>query len=189
MKIFEATLRSLTPYGPGRHHATPKLPKELDPAYEERTVLNKLHVGVNEIYIPPIAFKLCLESTAGYAAERIPGKGQTTYTKYYRRGVICTEPVMLGIKPEEVRIERLFLPSQPGKPKSPRVWKLFPVIDQWQGVLQIIAVDDIFTGDVIQRHLSMAGLITGIGTWRPENSGMHGKFEVVLFKETHHALV
>lgn len=187
MKTFEAELRSLTPYSQGRYHNTPKEVKELDPAYEKRTVLNKLHTSMNEIFIPPMCFKLMLESTAGYSGERVPGKGQETYTKHYRRGVICAEPVMLGIKPDEVRIEELFLPSQPGKPKSPRVWKSFPIIDKWAGVLQIIAVDDIFTADVIHRHLAMGGLITGLGVWRPENSGMNGKFEVTAFREVGHA--
>lgn len=183
MKTFEADLRSITPYSQGRHHNTPKLVKELDPAYEARTVLNKLHTSMGEIFIPPMAFKLLFESTAGYSGERIAGKGQETYTKHYRRGVMCSEPVMLGIKPEEVRIEDLFLPSQPGKAKSPRVWKKFPVIDHWAGVLQIRVVDDIFTGDVILRHLELGGVITGIGVWRPENSGMHGKFKVTDFRE------
>jgi hypothetical protein len=184
MKIFEAELRSLTPYSQGRHHNTPKVPRELDPDYEARTVLAKLHTSMNEIFIPPMCFKLCLESTAGYSGERVPGKGQETYTKHYRRGVICSEPVMLGIKPDDVRVVDLFLPSQPGKPKSPRVWKKFPVIDRWAGVLEIIAIDDLFTAEVVHRHLQLGGLITGIGVWRPENSGMQGKFEVTSFKET-----
>jgi hypothetical protein len=183
MKTFEADLRSLTPYSQGRHHNTPKEPRELDPAYEARTVLLKLHTAVGEIYIPPMCFKLMLQSTAQYSGERIPGKGQETYTKHYRRGIICPEPIMLGLKPEEVRVVDLFLPSQPGKPKSPRVWKKFPVIDQWSGVLQIIAIDDIFTAEVVRRHLELGGLITGIGVWRTENSGMQGKFTVTDFRE------
>jgi hypothetical protein len=131
-----------------------------------------------------MCFKLLLESTAKYSGERIPGKGQETYTKHYRQGLICPEPVMLGMKPDEVTVQDVFVPSRPGKPKSPRVWKKFPVLPQWAGVLQMIAVDDIFTAEVVKRHLELGGMITGIGVWRPENSGLWGKFTVTAFHET-----
>jgi hypothetical protein len=45
-------------------------------------------------------------------------------------------------------------------------------------------VDDIFTAEVVKRHLELGGMITGIGVWRPENSGLWGKFTVTAFHET-----
>lgn len=184
MKTFIASLKSLTPYSQGKYHNTPKEPRELEQAYEERCCLLKLHVSLGEIYIPPMAFKKCLENTAGYLGEQIPGKGKERYTKHYRQGLMCTEPMLLGIGPQDVRIEKIFTSTQPGKKNSGRAWKWFPVINQWAGNLQIIAVDDIFTRDVIERHLSMAGVINGVGVWRPENGGMWGKFQLVKLEET-----
>lgn len=183
MKVFRAELHSLTPYGQGRHHLDDKLPRELDDAYETRTYLSKCHQAAGELFIPPMAFKLLLRTTAGYLSEKIPGRGQETYTKHYRQGVICPEPVMLGLKVEEVRHVRIFTSSQPGKAKSGRVWKSFPVIDTWAGELYIHAVDDIFTPEVIHRHLDIGGRLVGIGVWRPENEGMWGKFQVTAFEE------
>jgi hypothetical protein len=183
MKCFVADLQSITALSQGRNHGTPKLPQELEQAYEERTVLAKLHTATDQIYIPPIAFKLCLEKTASYLGEKIPGHGSSTYTKHYRQGVMCPDPIMLGLTVDKVRIDKVFIPTQPGKPNSGRAWKWFPLIDQWQAELRIIALDDIFTQSVIERHLKIAGQMTGIGVWRPERGGMQGKFHVVNFQE------
>jgi hypothetical protein len=182
MKLFTATLRSLTSYSQGRPHGLPKLPQELEQAYEERTVLAKLHTAVNEVFIPPMALKYCLTEGARYSADQIPGRGKERYTKHYIRGVICSEPIMLGITTEQVRIEKIFTWSQPSA-RTGRVWKWFPVIDRWEGTLQILAVDDILTPDVIKRHLTIAGTCIGIGVWRPENGGLWGKFQVLSVDE------
>jgi hypothetical protein len=128
MKRFVAELQSSTPLSFGRNHDTPKLPRELEQAYEERTVLHKLHTAAGQIYIPPMAFKLCLEQTASYLGEQVPGKGAERYTKHYRQGVLCPEPVMLGITAEKVRIDKVFIPSQPGAPSQDGSGNGFPLL-------------------------------------------------------------
>ena len=183
MKTFYADLTSLSWYAQGKHHITPKLPQELEQAYEERCVLQKLHTAAGEVYIPPMAFKLCLLDTARYLSMPIPGKGKSTYTKHFKQGVQCTEPIMVGLKAEEVRIEKVFTLAQPNNPKSGRVWKWFPIIEHWAGTLQILAIDDIFTIDVIRKHLQVAGGITGIGVWRPASGGLWGKFKLEDVRE------
>ncbi len=183
MKRFLAQLESVSPYAQGRYHDTPRESRESDSAYEERTVLQKLHVAAGQIFIPPMAVKLCLEKTAQYLGEKVPGKGQMTYTKFVRQGLLCSEPILLHLTPDAVRLEKVFVPSQPTKPKSGRVWKWFPVLDQWTGELSIIAVDDLFTREILLRHLTVGGLINGIGVWRPENSGLWGKFKPLSLVE------
>ena len=183
MRKFNAHLESVTPYGQGRYHDTPKLPRELHDAYEERTYLHKLHVSLNEIYIPPMAIKKCLEETAQYIKMPIPGRGKETYTKNIRQAVLINEPCMLGIAPAEVRLQKVFTLSQPAKPQGGRVWKYFPVIDQWAGVITILSLDEIVTEYVMRRHLEMGGLITGIGVWRPNRGGSWGKFRLTSLTE------
>jgi hypothetical protein len=51
------------------------------------------------------------------------------------------------------------------------------------GELQIVAIDDIFTQDVILRHLKVGGQLTGIGVWRAGNGGLQGKFQVLSMTE------
>lgn len=183
MKIYEAHLKSTVPYAQGRYHDTPKESRELHDDYEKRTYLNKLHTSVGKVYIPPMAFKKCLEETAQYLKLQIPGRGKETYTKNFRQGVLCNEPCMLDLTPADTRLEKVFTLSQPSKPQGGRVWKYFPVMDHWEGVLTIWALDDMITNEVLTKHLQIGGQITGIGVWRPRNGGMWGKFKLIELVE------
>ena len=183
MKLYQAHLASKTAYGQGRYHDTPKLERELHDAYEVRTYLHKLHTADDHVFIPPMAFKKCLEDTARYMKMPIPGRGKETYTKNFVQGVMCNEPVVLDIKASETRLEKVFTLSQPQKPQGGRVWKYFPVIPQWEGILPIWVLDDIITQEVLKRHLEIAGDITGIGVWRPQRGGLWGKFTLVGLQE------
>lgn len=183
MKIYEAYLQSSTPYAQGRYHNTPKLERELHDAYEERTCLRKLHTSVDTVYIPPMAFKKCLEDTARYTKMQVPGRGKETYTKNFVQGVLCNEPLMLPLTPADCRIEKVFTLSQPGKPLGGRVWKHFPVIDHWEGIVEIWAIDEQITREVLRKHLELGGMITGIGVWRPQRGGMWGKFKLLTLTE------
>ncbi len=181
MKKYIAHLTSLTPYAQGRYHDLPKLEREQPEAYDKRTYLHRLHTSLGKVYIPPMAFKKCIEETASYLRMQIPGQGKATYTKNFKRGVLCNEPFLLDLTPEQTRLERIFTSLTPGKMNSPRGWRHFPVIDQWEGNLEITILDDIITEHVLRRHLEIGGQITGIGVWRPSspNGGLWGKFKVL----------
>ncbi len=184
MKAYTAMLKSLTPYGQGRHHDSPKLERELHDAYDQRTVLQKLHTSLGKVMIPPMAFKLCLEDTARYLKMQIPGRGKETYTKNFTQGVMFNEPVLLEQEPEKCRIERVFTLSQPGKRDGGRVWKYFPVLDAWEAVVPFVVIDEMLTHEVLKRHFEIGGMITGIGVWRPQKGGMWGKFKLIELTET-----
>ncbi len=184
MKQYDATLASVTCMAQGRHHDLPKLEREQAEAYDKRTYLGRLHVAANQVYIPPMAFKLCLENTAQYLGMQVVGKGKATYTKHFRQGILCNEPVLLGITPEQTRLERVFTSLQPQRKDGPRGWRHFPVIDEWQGVLRVLIVDEVITRDILEQHLKVAGMITGIGVWRPAKGGLWGKFKLVELAES-----
>lgn len=182
MKKFVAELKGLTPYGQGKNHQEPKLPQELNDAYAERTWRARAHTAAGEVYIPPMAFRLLLETTSRYLKTPIPGRLKETYTKHYRQGVMIPDPVMLGVHIDAMRVEKVFTWAEPQR-KGTRVWRYFPVVDAWASLLTILAIDDIFTADVVEQHLMMGGKLVGIGVWRPESGGMWGKFDVTSFEE------
>ena len=181
MKQYIAHLQSITPYSQGRNHNTPR-ERESDDAYAERTALQRMHTSMGKIVIPPMAFHLCLQETASYIKMKIKGQGTSTYTKNFIRGLLFNEPVILDKTLEDCRIEKVFVPAQPNKPGS-RVWKYYPVLDTWEAMVPFIVVDELLTKEILKRHWEMAGVITGIGVWRPINRGLWGKFKLLALEE------
>ena len=47
-----------------------------------------------------------------------------------------------------------------------------------EGVVTFIILDDIITEDVFTQVLRSAGMLVGIGRFRPENRGFYGRFAV-----------
>ena len=175
-------LKSVSPYSQSRYHNTPKKEKESHNDYENRTWRNKAHVTEDGfIFIPPMAFKNCLDECAKYLSIQIKGKGRNTYTKHFTAGVLVTDPLVLLIKKDEVKENRLFLPSDGRKGGTTRVPKSFPIIHNWEGDVVWNIFDETITKDVFQYHLKQAGMFIGVGMFRPRNGGYFGRFDVEKF--------
>jgi|SRR5438128_597331 len=186
MKTFVATLKSTSPLSFSRYYAQelPKKDKESAAAFEERTWRNRLHVtGDGFVLIPPFAFKNCLDSSARYLGKQIPGKGKATYTKHFVSGVLVMDPLILPLKKTEVKGEWRYVPADGMPGGSRRVMKCFPVIPKWEGNVEIQVLDDTVTFEVLAEHLIQAGQFIGVGSFRPQNRGIFGRFRLVSLKE------
>lgn len=183
MKVAIAHLASQSPYSQNRHYNVEKLSKELPKDYEARTWRNRMHTDANgNVIIPPMAFKNCLSEIAKYLSMQIPGKGKSTYTKHFEAGVLCTEPLVLPIKAEEVDGEWLYVPADGVRGSGKRVEKCFPIIHAWEGYVPFLIFDETVTEDVFKMHLQQAGAFIGIGRFRPRNNGFYGRFTVKSIK-------
>jgi hypothetical protein len=154
-------------------------------AYEERTWRERMHVdGDGKVFIPPNAIKLCLSDCARYLSEAVPGKGKATYTKHFEAGVLVTDPMPLEVKAAEVAGQRQFVPSDGKKGGGKRVWKTFPVLQQWQtnGILYLLDPVLVDKPDKVKEYLGHAGKFIGLGWFRPRNGGYFGRFKVSKFK-------
>lgn len=185
MRQFVAEVRSLTPYAAGRNHNTPKDKRQSHDDYERETWRQRLHVTPGgKVYLPGIGFKKCLEETVGYLGEKIPGRGQEKWTKNFLQGVNVLEDLVLDIGPDKAEEHWVFVPSDGRRGGTKRVWKCFPRIDSWAGVLLFVVIDDLITQDVFERYLRIAGQLTGVGVWRPRNGGMWGKYQLLSVEES-----
>lgn len=179
MKTAIARLESVSPYSQSRHYLVDKLESEIPRDYEFRTWKNRLHTNQDGfVFIPPTAFKNCLSEAAKYMSIQIPGKGKSTYTKHFEAGVLVVDPVVLDIKAEDVNGEWLFVPADGRRGSGKRVEKCFPVIPEWQGVVQFFILDEIITEEVFLKTLTGAGRFIGIGRFRPRNNGFYGRFDI-----------
>ncbi len=192
MHIAIASLESASPYSQSRHYEDPKLAKELPAAYEERTWRSRLHMEKecrspdgttkgdldSRVVIPGPAFAVALKSAAKRLRLRVPGKGQTEWTKYFEAGIMVTDGIVLPVKGKDVPYDRLFVPSDGKRGGGKRVTKLFPRIDSWKGEVKYWIFDEMITEDVFRSVLASSGLIVGIGRFRPESCGFYGRFTV-----------
>lgn len=181
MHTATVSITGLTPYSSSRHYYADKLNKESARDYESRTWRERLHYNdVGEVYIPSMAFKNCLSDVAKYLSVQIPGKGKATYRKHIEAGVMVLDPLMLGIKKDDVVGEWVFVPSDGVRGSGKRVDKCFPKIAAWGGELQLTILDDTVTRDVLEMHLKEAGRFIGVGRFRPRNNGFYGRFEAAV---------
>lgn len=183
MRECVAVIESASQYSQSKPIDTPRGERETHKDHEERIWRERIHADAEgNVFIPPMAFKNALSEAAKFLSLQIPGKGKATYTKHFEAGVLAMEAVPLGIKRDEVPGEWLFVPSEGVRGGGKRVWKCFPLINQWKGTVRFMILDDTITDAVFEKHLKEAGNFIGIGRFRPRNNGYYGRFRVVSTK-------
>jgi hypothetical protein len=180
MKTATVEFEGISVLQQGRYHKTEKREKETADDYERRTWKERLHTDKDGfVFIPPMAFKKSIETAAKYLSIPIPGKGKALYTKHFKSGILVPEAVSLGIHKDEVQGTWVLGNSQGRAGASgPRVEKCFPTIHQWGGSVVFLILDETITEDVFERCLEESGSLIGIGVFRPENGGYHGRYKV-----------
>lgn len=130
------------------------------------------------VFIPPTVFKNCLSEAAKFLSMQIQGKGKATYTKHFEAGILCSEPVSLGIHKDDVIADTVFVPADGVRGSGKRVEKTFPIIQSWAAKVKFLVLDDTITKEVFEYHLKQSGRFIGIGRFRPRNNGHYGRFVV-----------
>jgi hypothetical protein len=192
MQVYGIEIRGVTPYSQSRVYDVDREQGEGNDDYSRRTWRNHMHsTRDGEVFIPPNAVKNCLSEAAKYLNIVIPGKGKATYTKHFEAGVQIAKPILLGIKAKDVPCEKLFLPADGRRGSGKRIWKYYPIIDAWGGVIEVIVLDETVlqtsktTGlSILEDVFRGAGQFIGLGRFRPRNNGFYGRFDVVRIAET-----
>lgn len=181
MKVITTTLKSTSPIQYSKFHDTPKKDKETHDAHEQRTWRERTHYDptTRKAFIPGVWFKKALETGAKFLSLQIPGKGKSTYTKHFVAGIMVIDNIGLPVTVEEIDGINLHVPSNGVKGDGKRVKKTFPVVNEWEGVLDFHILDDTITEAVFLEVLKHCGMFNGVGSFRPQNGGWYGRFEVV----------
>lgn len=183
MKKVTITLRSLAPYTQSRQHHTPKLEKETADVYEERTWLEKTTTDAEGyICIPAMAFKQALDRSAKMLGMQIAGRGKSTYSKHFLAGVLVPENLRLPIKKDQVTKIAINANADGVRGSGKRVRRFFPQVPSWSGNLEVYVIDETITPAVFEKHAKEAGMLVGVGQYRPENGGTNGRFVCEAFK-------
>lgn len=157
----------------------PVLPGENDPQYELRTWRNRMHKNAQGfVEIPGMSFSNCIKSSAQRMKIRVPAKGRQEFGKYFEAGIMCIDAAPLLVKADEVSHDRLFVPSDGVKGSGKRVFKNFCCIPQWEAKFEVYIYDHTITENVFSQVVKNAGIMVGLGRFRPERGGYYGRFDV-----------
>lgn len=177
---YRVHLRGCSAYGQSKALTTPKERQETHDDHESRVWRERLHVGKDGcVAIPPMSIKFALTAAAKSLGLKIPGKGKSTYTKIFESGVLITDWISLGVKPDDVPAERLFLNSDGVRGSGKRVFRNMPRIEEgWEAEVTIYVLNSLIDEKILREHLEYAGMFVGIGFFRPERGGYWGRFTV-----------
>jgi hypothetical protein len=179
MRLAECYLRSISAYSQSRAHLTERLNRETPDEFEKRTWRQKCHADAEgHILIPTMAFKQSLDKAASMLGRRIPGRGKTTFTKFFVSGVMCVSPIQLPDMKDTVRGEPVYCHADGKRGSGNRVWRWFPMIDEWKAPVPFHVLADEITEDVFEETVRQAGMFVGVGRHRAENGGVCGRWVV-----------
>ena len=185
MRICIANLKSATPYSQSRAidpDEFPKLPKEDAAGLDLRLWKEKATFDANGVVcIPQMALKMAVDEAIKRLNIGIPGRGKSTYTKFFVAGQICEENVNLGIRKDDLQPITIWANADGVRGSGKRVRRKFPYIPEWSGQAKFALLDDVIPKDIFEKALIEAGRLVGIGRFRPEKGGYMGRFSVEKF--------
>ncbi len=179
--LFTGEMESAGPLLFGKKITTKPDEGESAAAHDERCWRERMHVDEKgELFIPAIALKKTMRNTAQYLSERIPGKGQATFTKHFRSGILVISNLSLGIKASDITGYPMNVPAQPQKPNGPKVDRIFPIIAQWRTTFELIVNDPTLISypGKVEQYLHFSGKFIGLLSMRVGNGGQHGRYQV-----------
>jgi len=179
VKTVRTWLESTSPYSQSKAFQSVRKENEAHDAFDERCWRERCNTAPDgRIMIPPMAFKQALVSAAKLMNEKIPGKRNQTWAKQFECGVLIGDGITLDVRPEDISGERLFVPSDGKKGGGSRVYRRFPLIPQWSGVLIWYVTAPEIIKSVFQRYVEAAGLMIGLGRFRVERGGCYGRYRM-----------
>lgn len=182
MRVCTARLKSISPYSQSKivdPEDHPKREKEGPNEYERRLWREKAtYDGSGEVCIPAMALKMAVDESAKRLNMGIPGRGKSTYTKFFVAGQICEGDVPIGIQKDDLLPIKVWVNADGVRGSGKRVKRIFPYLPEWEGVARFLILDEVIPSDVFERALVEAGKLIGIGRFRPERGGYLGRFSV-----------
>ena len=162
-------------------------------AMERRVWKERIHTNSKgEVVLPIFGIKAMLDSTASYLGMKVQGGGKRTYTKIFAAGIVLLgegpkllvdgKPLNIKDITEDKFGEWVFCSSD-GKKNSVggKVNRLFALFNNWStDEFELETIDTRISTEVLEQHLVAAGKFNGIGRFRPQNGGCHGRFNVLI---------
>jgi hypothetical protein len=178
------TVEGITPYSSSRSPGEDKPKGEDWGPFEERTWRLKAHHEDGNVFIPGSAFKLCLDEAVKNLNEKIPGKGNQTYTNVIKMGLAPVGNMDLGITLDDLKIVKVYCNSNGVRGPGMRVTRWFPIVHRWGGQITMRIFNDSLTEAKFEEFFVKAGLLAGVGRGRPSTGCPmgNGRFKPTKFQ-------
>lgn len=186
MRIVAIQIEGVTPYSQSKmidSEVFPKKEKEGADEYDKRLWREKsTHNSSGEVCIPAMSLKMATDEAVKRLNLQIPGRGKSTYSKFFVAGQICEADVPLGIQKDDLEYIDIWANADGVRGSGKRVRRRFPYIQEWSGVARFAILDDVIPNNVFEKAFVEAGRLVGIGRFRPEKGGYLGRFKVGGFQ-------
>jgi hypothetical protein len=179
MEKIKVTIKGTTPllFNRFRDVAIEGTSKKRTGAMAIADIEDKLYLLKEKPHIPAVYIKNCISESAKQF--KIIGKGKSTYSKIVA-STVDVSPDMILLDAGNFDVFRISAvnPTTKGRMMTER-----PRYKEWSASFEITINDPAVPISVVQEILEHGGKYVGIGDWRPEKKGMHGKFNISSFKK------
>ena len=186
MKTCLMHIKGMTPYSCSKmidDEIHPKLEKETAADYDARLWREKAtFTDDDEVAVPAMALKMCFDEAIKRLGLQIPGRGKTTYTKFFVSGQICEADMPIGIHKDQLESIKIYANADGVRGSGKRVKRRFPYIREWSGKARFLILDEAIPINIYERVAIEGGRLIGIGRFRPQQGGMLGRFAIERFE-------
>lgn len=201
MNVLNGTFRltGLSPYSPSapvpddllvraRNETADQLEKRI---WRERIWANE----AGEVFHPASYYKKAVDAAASLTKRKVRGAGNQTFAQQIVSGIMILDdiPIFKPQTPAEIKNGAPTVPilksevigqqiyCDPGGDRrgvGKRVFRTYGIVKQWEAILRIWVVNATITQDIVETYLQEAGMLIGVGRWRPAVGGANGRFLV-----------
>lgn len=188
MKKYNITLKSLTPYMQHRMDDMSlaeweKCRKqiierpEISKADADRAEYHCYRNGAGQCYIPSDHFRICLINAGTYMKSKMGARSKSMKTIVAACFIVTPDEIIL---PDWDKIDKR---SVVNKNIKGRVMVGRPKWISWETPVVLECHEPTITIETIRQLFTYAGNFCGIGSYRPTNNGLFGRFEVKSIEE------
>jgi len=180
MRIATIQIEGLTPYSQSRALQSEKKKEETYDDFDRRIWPEHMHCVGKDVCVPAVAIIKGMAEAASYLGKggELKKKGASHWGQNFQCGLAVARNPLIGKTADQARPERCYCHADGNRKSGKRVWRTFPIFDEWKATLVIHILDDSIPEEIFEKVLNAFGLFIGIGRYRPENGGYLGRFTV-----------
>ena len=177
------TIDGSAPYSQSRRVEVfePKGAKESHDEWDERIWKLKAHTNAKgRVLIPAHGLHqaIVLGAQKGRLKPTAAKSAREGLSKRLETGIMLIGDAETNVTIDDAHMEAIQANADGKRGSGKRVTRRFPVWNDWQATFDVVLIDETLTVDDLKAAVRWAGLVAGIGRFRPSNGGSNGRFTI-----------